>query len=236
MKKLLISSAIVSLISTPASAGLIDGWSGEAALTGARTTGNTQTTDVGLQLNLVKEADVWRHKFRGSADYGRTSGVNTKQRFELGYQIERDITDRLYAYGNADYFNDDFGSFDNGIFLGGGVGYKLIRPEPLQWDIESGVGYRRQEDRLEVTTNEIAYRGASHIKYQLNENVSVYNDTELLVSSSDTYVWNEAGITAKLFGNLAARASYRVDHHTDVPLGSVRTDTISRVGVVYTLK
>ena len=235
MKRLLISTAVLSLIATSASAGVIDGWSGEAAVTGAKTTGNTDTTDVGFDLKLAKESDVWRHKFRGSADYGRASGIDNKQRFELGYQIDRDITDRLYGYANVDYFQDDFGSFKDGYFVGGGVGYKFILPDPIQWDLESGLGFRRQKDRLTVTTEELAYRGASRIKYQLNENVSLYNDTELLYSSSDTYLWNETGITAQLFGNLAARASYRVDYHSDVPLGSVSTDTISRVGVVYTI-
>jgi len=237
MKKLLISSAVLSLIaSSTASAGVMDGWSGEAGASGSRTTGNTETTDAGLNLNLVKEADVWRHKFRATADYGTISGEDAKRRFDLGYQIDRDITDRLYAYGNADYFQDEFGSFKNGYFAGAGIGYKFVLPDPLQWDLESGLGFRHQKDRLSVTTDELAYRGASRIKYQLNDNVSVYNDTELLYSSSDTYIWNETGITAQLFGDLAARASYRIDHHSNVPVGSVKTDTISRIGVVYTLK
>ncbi len=237
MKKLLISSAILSFVATPAFAGVTDGWSGEVALTGSQTTGNTDTTDVGLALNLVKSGDVWRHKFKASADYGRASGVDNKQRFVLGYQIDRDITDRLYGYANADYFQDDFGAFETGYFVGGGLGYKLVLPEPLKWDVEAGLGYRNQETQspLSVTTNELAFRGASNIDYIFNENVSFYNNSEILSSSSDTYLWNETGITAQLMGNLAARASFRVDHHTDVPVGTEKTDTITRVGVVYTL-
>jgi len=85
-------------------------------------------------------------------------------------------------------------------------------------------------------TNELAARAFSDLDYILNENVSLYNDTELLYSKSDTYIWNETGITATLAGNLAARASFRIDTHSDVPIGTEKTDTITRFGIVYTMK
>ena len=87
-----------------------------------------------------------------------------------------------------------------------------------------------------MKTDELAYRGASRINYVLNDNVSAYNNTELTYSKSDTYIWNETGITAQLMGNLAARASFRIDNHSTVPVGTKKTDTISRVGIVYTIK
>jgi len=167
------------------------------------------------------------------------------------------LTDRLYALANADYYRDEFGAFEDGYFIGAGLGYKLVQPAPLGWDIEGGVGYRSQQlasviptaDQLvDLTadelllltdpdrTNEVALRGASKIAYDFNEYVSLYNNSEIIWSDSDTYLWNEFGVTANLVGNLAARASFRVDHHTDVLPGTEKTDTITRFGVVYTLK
>lgn len=237
-KLFLTTAALTALLSTPAFAGVADGWTGEAALTGSQTTGNTETTDVGLALNLVKSDDVWRHKFNASVDYGKAAGLKNKQRFVLGYQIDRDINERLYAYANADYFQDDFGAFETGYFIGTGLGYKLVLPDPLKWDVEAGLGYRSQKTQeiLPVTENELALRAASSLDYAFNDNVSLYNNSELIYSASDTYIWNETGVTAQLMGNLAARASFRVDNHSNVPVGREKTDTITRVGVVYTLK
>jgi len=129
------------------------------------------------------------------------------------------------------------------------VGYKAILPEPLSWNLESGLGYRSQKSRIvdnDILTNplglasdrenELAIRGFSDLDWVLNENVSAYNDTEIIWSSSDTYIWNEVGITATLAGNLAARASFRIDTHSDVPVGTEKTDTITRFGIVYTMK
>jgi len=218
-KQLLLAAAMLVATAGTAQAQITEGWSGEASLTGSKTTGNTDTTDIGLGLKAQKEDGVWRHKFKALADLGRADGITNKKRYNLGYQIDRDFTDRLYGYGNADYFSDDFGAFKQGYFVGGGLGYKAILPEPLSWNLEGGLGYRSQKSRIidnDILTNplglasdrenEIAIRGFSDLDWVLNENVSVYNDTEIIWSSSDTYIWNEIGITATLAGNLAARA------------------------------
>ena len=235
--------------------GILTGWAGEASLSGARTTGNTDTTDVGLAIRLKKETNKWRHNFYGTADFGENDDETIKERYTVGYKLDRDITDRLYTWGNVDYFQDTFGPFENGYFLGTGLGYKVIEPSPTGWDLEAGVGFKSQSPQeLDVPdditqadfdiadadgdfdrTNEFAVRGASFFTHDFNDSVSFYNNSEVIYSSSDTYLWNEAGITAALFGNLSARASYRVDHHTDVLPGIEKTDTITRVGVVYTL-
>ena len=244
-KQFLLAAAMLVATAGTAQAQMLEGWSGEASLTGSKTTGNTETTDLGLGLKLNKESDLWRHKFKALADFGRVSGVNNKQRFALGYQIDRDINERTYVYGNADYFNDDFGPFKQGYFVGTGVGYKAILPEPIGWNLEGGLGYRSQKTQnpvppallpLSQTDNELALRAFSDFDWVLNDNVSAYNDTEIIYSKSDTYIWNEIGITATLAGNLAARASFRVDTHSDVPVGTEKTDTVTRFGIVYTMK
>ncbi len=243
-KKITLTALTLTVLSSTAMAGE-NGWTGEAALTGSKTTGNTETTNAGLGVKLEKQDDVWRHKFDAAADYGKVSGTKNKERWELGYQLDRDLNDRLYAFGTGDVFQDKFGSYKDGYYLGTGLGYKAIVGEPITWDIEGGVGYRSQKVRLTPGTpggaaserqSDIALRAFSDFKYSLNENVSLYNETEITWSESDTNIWNDVGITAQLMGNLAARASFRIDHHTDVPVGFDKTDTISRIGVVYTIK
>ena len=219
-----------------------DGLTGEVSISGSRTTGNTETTDVGGALDLAWRVGEWRQTFSASADYGEAEDVETKNRFRLGYQLGRDLSERTYVFGNANYFQNEFGPYKLGAFLGGGVGYHAVVPEPLLWDLEAGLGYRRQKTREPLNVgppslieSELAFRASSVLEYELNANVSAFNRSELVSSSSDTYIWNESGVTADLFGNIALRASFRVDYHTTVPVGRESTDTITRLGVVYTL-
>ena len=248
MKHIILATALCLATSSPAFAqfnNITEGWSGDASLTGSRTTGNTDTLDFGAGLKLQKEDGPWTHKFKANADFGEVDDQSTRERFDLGYQIERDFNDRLYGFANGDYYKDEFGAFQDGWFLGGGLGYKVILPDPVGWNLEGGAGFRSQTAQDDesvtpivegLTEEEFALRGVSDFDYKFNDNVSFYNDTEIIWSDSDTYLWNEAGITAQLWGNIAARTSYRVDYHSNPPAGSVSTDTISRVGIVYTIK
>jgi len=244
-----IATIILAFASTPtlASADMLSGWSGDASLSGSVTSGNTETTDVGLGLNLTKEDGIWRNKFDASYDLGSVSDTDTKNRLFLGYQIDRDFNDRLYGFGNVNYFKDDFGAYNTGYYAGTGLGYKALVTEPMLWNVEAGVGYRSQETQTSgtfgasdyvasVENGEIAARLGSEFDYAFNDAVSFYNDTEVLSSSSDTYIWNDAGIAAKLAGNLTAKFGVRVDTHSDVPAGSEKTDTITRAAIVYTMK
>ncbi len=235
----LTASAILalSLMAGTAQGQVFDGWVGEASLAGSKTTGNTDTTDIGLALKLDKVGDVWTHKFTAAADFGDANGETNKQRYALGYQIDRHINDRTYVYGNADYFKDDFGAFQEGYFLGAGLGYKVLVDEPITWNLEAGLGYRNQTEQepSALSVDELAGRLFSDFDWTLNDNVSAYNDTEVIFAESNTTIWNEIGLTAQIAGNLAARTSFRVDHNTNVAAGLVKTDTITRVGIVYTM-
>lgn len=251
MKSFISTVAMTALATTvfaaPAHAQIMDGWTGDASLSGSTTTGNTETTDVGLGLAVTKTDGIYRNKFDATYDLGSVSGADTKNRLFLGYQLDRDFNDRTYAFGNVNYFKDDFGAFETGYYAGAGLGYKVLVTEPTLWNVEAGLGYRSQETQAigtfgtpgflaSVEEGEIAARFGSEFDYAFNDAVSFYNDSEILTSSSDTYLWNDAGITAQLAGNLSARFGVRVDHHTDVPVGRENTDTITRGAIVYTIK
>lgn len=212
-----------------------DGWTGEVGLSGSTTSGNSETSDVGLSFKFQNETKPWTHNIRGRFDYSEADSVTNKQRLEFGYKLARDIGERVYIFGNGDYYDDDFGAYESGYFIGGGIGYKVIFPDPISWKLEAGPGFRSQTLRgpLGDREEEAAVRGYSEFIYKFNDNVAATNETEVLSSASDTYIWNETALTANMFAGLALRASFRVDYHTDVPFNRENTDTITRIGVVY---
>lgn len=245
MQKYIITAALAAIIAAPAMA-QDDGWTGEASLSGSATTGNTETTDLGIGLALQRQSGDWRNKFDATVDYGTVNDQDTKNRLFLGYQLDRDINEDVYVFGTGNYFKDDFGSYQNGYFVGAGAGYHALKGEPTFWDLEAALGYRNQETRetgifgmpgfiASDSVGEVALRGSSDFKYMFNDAVSLYNKTEIITSSSDTYIWNDVGISANLMGNLSAKFGYRVDYHTDVPVGVEQTDTVTRIALVYAI-
>ena len=221
-----------------------DELTGEVALNAAHTSGNTDTANVGLGLQLDLDSGVWEQELRSSVELGREDGETTQQLIRITYGVERDIGSKWYGFANTEYFQDEIGAFKYGLFTGGGVGYRAALKPPLHWEVEAGPGYRRQKTRnafgdasgeASRIESELAVRVHNDLEWDVNERVSAYNYSEVIHSSADTYVWNESGVTAELFGGLGMRASFRVDYHTDVPEGRGQRDTIARFGLVYDL-
>jgi len=221
------------------------GWGGEVGLNGARTTGNNDTTDIGLAFKLNNRGSDWRHNLKGTADYGRSQSSTNKRRYRLGYKIGRDLAPRTYGFANADYYSEDFGAFKHGYYIGGGAGYSVLVDGPSQWRVEAGAGYRSQKARLQPNDasglssrlEEFASaRLFSDFEHKFHETVTITNDTELFYSDVDTFFINEIGANSNLFGSLALRASFRIEAHTDVPDGREEVDTISRIGIVYKME
>jgi putative salt-induced outer membrane protein len=242
-----LSVLAVSLLALPLVTAAQDdpGWAGEVAANGSTTTGNNETTDVGIAFKLQNRGSDWRHNLRGSTDYGRNSGKTSKRRYRLGYKIGRDLAPRVYSFLNADYYSDDFGAYKHGWYTGGGVGYSVLVDEPTRWRLEAGAGYRSQKERLspgtpggEASRKEgfFSTRLYSDFEHAFSDQVKITNDTELFYSEVDTYFINEVAVTSRMFYDFALRASFRVETHTEVPVGREKTDTISRIGIVYTLK
>lgn len=242
----MLSRIVVILVMTglaaTAQAEDIQGWTGEVALNGAKTTGNNDTTDIGAAFKVQSRGDDWRHTLKGTTDFGQNAGNTNKRRYRLGYKIDRDLADRVYSFANVDYYSDDFGAFKHGYYLGGGAGYSVLVDKPTLWRVEGGAGYRSQKARLAAndpsgfSSKEESFASArlfSDLEHHFNERVSLNNDSELFYSEVDTFFINDTSVTSQMFGELSLRASFRIETHSDVPEGREKTDTISRIGIVY---
>lgn len=220
------------------------GWTGEGAFNAGYTTGNTETTDIGLTVKADREQGPWTIGLEAAADFGETDGLETRNRWGLGLQLDRQINDKLYGFGRASYEQDEFSGFESRAFLGAGLGYAVLESERTQWSIEGAPGLRIDEvaavfDDMgmlvtEGTTEEsFAVRGASNFAHQFNDQVAFTNDTAVTWADVSTQITNTAAITAQLTERISGRVSYDVRFDTDPPMGFEDTDTALKLGVVY---
>ncbi|MEL7110554.1 MAG: DUF481 domain-containing protein [Pseudomonadota bacterium] len=224
-----------------------NGWSGEGSLSAGVTTGNTETTDLGLGVDVAREMGLWTVGVQATADYGETDGEETKNRIFLGTNLDRQINDRLFGFGQLTYERDEFSGFDSRAFIGGGLGYEVIAGEATQWTVRGGPGLKIDEiaEILDTTTvpatvlipgsteESFGATAASNFAHQFNENVAFTNDSTVVYADTSTQIGNISALTATLTGALSARVSFEVRHDTDPVDGFESTDTISRVSLVY---
>lgn len=215
-------------------------WTGEGALNAGMTTGNTETTDLGIGVKLIHQADEWIQSVEFAADYGETDNVETRNRSFAAGQVDRIFDPRLSGYGRLSWERDEFSGFDNRYFIGVGMAWKAIDSDATKWTLEGGPGYKIDEIRATLTSvanteESIGVRAGSKFEQTFNESVSLSNTTEIVYSRASTQMSNVIALTADLWGNLSARISLDVRHDTDPLPGFESTDTATKFSLVYKL-
>ncbi len=213
-------------------------WTGEGAFSAGNTTGNTETTDLGLAMKVKHQGDNWVQSGELAADYGETDSVESKNRIFAAGQVYRIFDERLSGYGRLSWERDEFSGFDNRYFLGIGAAWKALQGETTNWIIEGGPGYKIDEIRETLTTpamteESIGLRGGSKFEHKLSEAVVLSNNSEVIYSDASTQLLNVLALTANLWGNLSARVSLDVRHDTDPLPDFEATDTATRFSLVY---
>lgn len=224
-----------------------NGWSGEGSFSAGATTGNTETTDLGLGLKLAKKADAWTYSGEAVADYGEIDGLENRNRTFLAGSVDRQINDRLFGFGRVSYEVDQFTGFDSRTFVGAGLGYDVLQGPQSTWSVRGGPGVKIDEVKRIITTDALgaaliipaetetsfAVVAKSDFAYELNDNVTFTNVTDVLYAQESTQLGNSTALTANLTGSLSARVSFDVRHDTNPPLGFEDTDTATKIAVVY---
>jgi len=218
-------------------------WTGEGSLSAGSTSGNTETTDLGAGLNLTRDTAKWAQTAELSAQYNETDGENTTDRLFGALQLDRKLeNDRWSLFGRGSYEADQFSGFDSRVFLGVGVGYKVLTGEQTTWSLEGGPGYKIDEvsnkliDNVYVigeTEESVAVRLGSRFAHDLNELVALSNDTDVIWADISTQIVNSTAVTAGLSDALSLRVSFDVRHDTAPPIDTESTDTATRISLVY---
>jgi putative salt-induced outer membrane protein len=208
-------------------------WSGEGTLTAGFTTGNTETSDLGIGLKLARTEAGWRQALDFNAEYGETDGLETRNRVAAGLQIERELNPRTFLFGRGAHEVDAFSGFDSRTFRGGGIGYRVLDAEGTKWRLEAAPGWRRDELASGATETSAALRLASAWTHTVNTAVGLSLDTTVNVADVSTQFSNVASLTAQLSERLAARASFELRTESDPLPGLEQTDTATRLSLVY---
>lgn len=219
-------------------------YTGEGSFAAGYTTGNTETTNVGIGLKLAREGSQWRQSGEFKADYGENEGDENQNRIFMAGQLDRKFqSPRWSAYARSTYEQDKFSGFDNRAFLGGGLGYIALEEDKATWTVEGGPGWRFDEVG-ETTKNDVvtpafrqdsfAFRAGSTFHYRFNENVTFSNDTNAVYAEASTQLVNGLSLTANLFNDISARFSFDVRYDTDPPSNKTeKTDTATKISFVY---
>lgn len=208
-------------------------WTGQGELGGFVTTGNSDTKGVSAGLALSREAVHWRLNLRANADYQRSNGVTSNEQFSAAIEPNYKFNERFYAYGLGQWDRDRPQGIDTRYLVSGGLGYRAIATDTLTVDVKAGPAWRRTNFTSSATSSALTGLASTNVLWKLSPTMTLSEAASYLWQSHSATLFSLSAIDAKISGALSARLSYQVRHETDPPTGVEKTDTLSRMTLVY---
>jgi len=213
--------------------GYFDGWDGEGEFGFGMSRGNTHETSGTLGLKLEKESLRFRHTVTALADYGRTDGTTTREKFNAAYALDYKFNDRIYAYGSGMWERDKFAGYSRRFTESLGIGYTAIAMPTMSLDLEAGPSLRQINYIDNTHDNQLAARASLSYQWKITSTLTFSEDASALMASGDTTLISTTALTSKLLGALSARLSFNIQNESNPPLGLKNTDYSTRLTAVY---
>jgi putative salt-induced outer membrane protein len=208
-------------------------WSGHADLGYSATGGNTDSQSLNAEFGLAYTEGSWQHKAQLEALRSSQDGDAEAERYQFGAKTEYSLNSLSYLFGSLDYEHDAFGGIRARTTAATGYGRRLLNTDQHKLSIEAGPGLRQLRRQDGEREREAIARAALDYLWQLSP-TSVLSQALLLeTGQADTYTESVSALKLKIAGNLAAKLSYTVKHHSDVPVGLEKTDTYTLVALSY---
>lgn len=224
-------------------AGLLDRWTGRGELGASRSSGNSDDVGGSLALALTRTGIDWSHKINIRADYQRANAATTREQVFASYEPRYQIDAGLFAYGLAQAERNPPQGFSARYAVSGGLGYNLIDTASLDLSVKAGPAYRRTEFADGGSETSLAGLFGLDFDWRISDRLMLTQDANAVAAGGgevtavfgggNTNVNLITGLEAKISDRFGARLSYAVDYDSNPPPGSVSTDTLSRVTVVY---
>lgn len=128
--------------------GLLDGWKGGLNLGFAATTGNSETENLNIAFNAVRTGFRDKLTLYATSIYAvndSTSPSQTTANSNAGGALyDHDLSKRVFAFLNADFFSNALQDLNLRSTLGGGMGWHVIKTSPTTFDLLLGVNYTHE--------------------------------------------------------------------------------------------
>ncbi|MDG4868410.1 DUF481 domain-containing protein [Guyparkeria sp. 1SP6A2] len=208
-------------------------WTGEAEFGASVTTGNTDSTNVNGKLKIGYLTGPWEHRFRLEALQASEEGEDTASRVLGEFESRYAMSERNYLFGVLRGTHDEFSGYKYQASAAAGYGRKLWISDKGHWDAEIGPGVRIAEDESGTRETNPIVRMSSGFEYRFSDYARFNQDVIVLSGQDNTEIESITGVSASLTDTLAMKLSYTVQHNTDVPADTEKTDTYTSVNLVY---
>ncbi|MEM9172579.1 MAG: DUF481 domain-containing protein [Pseudomonadota bacterium] len=223
----------ISLALVASGTAFADEFSGKASFGYLGTSGNAESLSVNAGVELDWTYDRWTHQFTAGALGSQDDVDTTAEAYTVGWQSNWAINDYSYLYGHLNGIKDKFAGYDRQITEAIGYGRNLIKNDTTLWTAEIGAGARQSVLRGGSSISETIVQAKTDYTYSFSETNEFFANASVESGDENTLINAGVGIKARLVGDLALVASYKIRSNSDVPAGSEKTDTFTAISLEY---
>ncbi len=216
-----------------------DVWTGAAAIGIAGSDGNTRKNNMNGSIQAKRTTEFDRLTLGLQGRTASEQGKQTEAEVIATAGLERDFTERWFAFGDASFERDRFEDIDLRAIFTSGVGYFVLKKPWQEWKPKLGLGY--QFEAFESTPNEGSFVLSMGYEYwvtmagrtKFGHNLTYLPSIE--DPGKDYRVISEATLKYPLSADEAWNLQFSLKHQFDglVPPGVKDLDTHYKVNIGY---
>jgi putative salt-induced outer membrane protein len=169
----------------------------------------------------------------------------TAASYALAAKYRRNITERLFWYAGASWYQNFFAGIDDRYIVGGGIGYTFVKSDRHLLKGEIGVDLTKEDplgDPPPAVLETIDYVGArATLNYELKigEKSKLTEDLNFVENLDTTSAWRAnslTSLTASMNDRLALKLSYLVMYSNEPPVKVIPADPGPGPDAIYTFE
>ncbi|SEH17729.1 putative salt-induced outer membrane protein [Sphingopyxis sp. YR583] len=208
-------------------------WKGEGQIGASQSSGNTESVGLSAGLALARKGIDWTHKMRAQADYQRTNGQTSVERYLAELEPQYRINDRTFAYGLGRWEHDRILGYDTRWNLSGGLGYKVVDTKKMTLSLKGGPAFRQTDFVTGASDTELTALAGLDFGWQISPTLRLTQVASTIIGEANGSTSSQTALSAKLTGALSARVAYSAQIDTSPPPGIESVDTQTRFTLVY---
>jgi len=210
-------------------------WTGNAQLSYAGTSGNTDTSSFGAGFQLFYKPSPWTFSAEFAMLRASTDDIVTAESYAGKLRASRDLTARIDVFAEGIYYRNTFAGVDSRVGGTAGAGYKIIDEKSLLLRVEAGIGYTHEDPVIGDSFDYAAARAGLNFAWKFSKSAQFTEDvsfTDDLDNSDDWLFRSTTALAADLTSIFALKASY-IYLYDNVPTpGFKKRDTITSIALV----
>lgn len=208
-------------------------WKGEGQIGASQSSGNTESLGLSAGVALARKGIDWTHKFRAQADYQRTNGKTSVERYVAELEPQYRINDRTFAFGLGRWEHDRILGYDTRWNLSGGLGYKVVDSKKMTLSLKGGPAFRQTDFVNGDHDTELTALAGLDFGWQISPTLRLTQVASTIIGEANGSTSSLTALNAKLTGALSARIAYSAQIDTSPPPGIEKVDTQTRFTLVY---